>query len=347
MSRISARPVSMGLDGGWHESVPHLREPRFSQSLERGLAILECFSPERPVLRIVDIAGELGMSSRTTHRYLLTLTRLGYLMRTKKKYSLGLPAIDLGMSALNGTSLREHARVHLEDLHRRTGFTVSIAVLDGSEALLVDHLRGRRGKHQINLVRGPESRLPLYCTLGKLLLADLPEHAQRSVLAEMELRSRAGYTVSLGAHDLGELVYVDRWQGFRQGQYAIDVGIGPGTRWPVYGSAAGKALLARLPAAERRNLIAGLCLKRCGPRTITRKTVLRAAGLHVCPRANRPSRDGRAARGSARVWGARPQRPDKHCAALVRGQAGVHVGARCGRGSGHPSSKRKTRPTRH
>jgi len=33
-------------------SVPDLREPRYSQSLERGLAILTCFTPERPVLGI-------------------------------------------------------------------------------------------------------------------------------------------------------------------------------------------------------------------------------------------------------------------------------------------------------
>jgi hypothetical protein len=39
-----------------------LVEPRFSQSLERGLAILRCFDPEHPIRRIVDIAEELGMS---------------------------------------------------------------------------------------------------------------------------------------------------------------------------------------------------------------------------------------------------------------------------------------------
>jgi DNA-binding MarR family transcriptional regulator len=60
-------------------SVPSLREPRYSQSLERGLAILGCFSPERPVLGIADIADELGMSRSTTHRYVITLVALGYL----------------------------------------------------------------------------------------------------------------------------------------------------------------------------------------------------------------------------------------------------------------------------
>ena len=58
---------------------PSLREPRYSQSLERGLAILGCFTPKRPVLGIADIADELGMSRSTTHRYVITLVALGYL----------------------------------------------------------------------------------------------------------------------------------------------------------------------------------------------------------------------------------------------------------------------------
>ena len=75
-------------------SIPSLREPRYSQSLERGLAILGCFTPKRPVLGIADIADELGMSRSTTHRYVITLVALGYLEQgASRKYRLG-PARD-------------------------------------------------------------------------------------------------------------------------------------------------------------------------------------------------------------------------------------------------------------
>src|SRR5664280_1831274 len=68
-------------------SIPSLREPRYSQSLERGLAILSCFTPKRPVLGIADIADELGMSRSTTHRYVITLLALGYLEQgASRKY---------------------------------------------------------------------------------------------------------------------------------------------------------------------------------------------------------------------------------------------------------------------
>jgi IclR family pca regulon transcriptional regulator len=91
-----------------------------------------------------------------------------------------------------------------------------------------------------------------------------------------ELRARTGRTASLGVLWGAEVAYIDRWQGSRQGQYAVDVGIGVGTRLPVHCTAAGKALLTRLPAAEQQDLITELRLTRRTPKTIVTKTALRA-----------------------------------------------------------------------
>src|SRR3954471_19407534 len=170
-------------------SIPSLREPRYSQSLERGLAILGCFTPKRPVLGIADIADELGMSRSTTHRYVITLLALGYLEQgASRKYRLGLRVTDLGMSALNSTGLREHAQPYLEELRQRTSYSVSLAVLDGPELLYVAHARRfRRGQGQ----PGPEvrigSRRPAYCTaMAKLLTASLPDAEQRKLIGSMK-----------------------------------------------------------------------------------------------------------------------------------------------------------------
>ncbi len=180
-------------------AIPSLREPRYSQSLERGLAILGCFTPERPVLGIADIADELGMSRSTTHRYVITLVALGYLEQgASRKYRLGLRVTDLGMSALNSTGLREHSRPYLEELRQRTSYTVNLAVLDGPEILYVDRARSfRRGQSKIDLGISLGSRLPAYCTsMGKLLLAYLPDHEQRGLLGEMKLAKRGPNTIT-------------------------------------------------------------------------------------------------------------------------------------------------------
>jgi IclR family pca regulon transcriptional regulator len=199
MPRTSTHTDRLNADGEWIRSVPSLREPRYSQSLERGLAILGCFTPERPILGIADIADELGMSRSTTHRYVITLVALGYLEQgASRKYRLGLRVTDLGMSALNSTGLREHSRPYLEELRQRTSYTVNLAVLDGTDILYVDRARSfRRGQSKIDLGLAPGSRLPAYCTaMGKLLLAYLPEHEQRNLISEMKLAKRGPNTIT-------------------------------------------------------------------------------------------------------------------------------------------------------
>src|ERR1700677_1631534 len=145
-------------------SDPDLREPRYSQSLERGLAILGCFSSTRPVLGIADIADNLGMSRSTTHRYMITLVALGYLEQgSSRKYRLGLRVTDLGMSALDSTRLREHSHPELEELRQLTSYSTSLGVLDGVEVLYVDRVRSfRRGQANIDLNLHTGSRLPAY-----------------------------------------------------------------------------------------------------------------------------------------------------------------------------------------
>ena len=179
--------------------IPDLSEPRYSQSLERGLAILEAFTPERPVLGIADIADSLGMSRSTTHRYVTTLVALNYLEQgAKRKYRLGLRVTDLGMSALNATGLREHAHADLSELAHRAGYTTSLAVLDGEEIFYVDQAHGiRRRQRTGGLDLGPGSSLPAYCTaLGKVLLAYLPERERQELLSSIALERRGPNTIT-------------------------------------------------------------------------------------------------------------------------------------------------------
>ncbi|HEX3519691.1 MAG TPA: IclR family transcriptional regulator [Solirubrobacteraceae bacterium] len=196
-SSPAAKIDSNGQEPAW--SIPSLREPRYSQSLERGLAILGCFTPKRPVLGIADIADDLGMSRSTTHRYVITLVALGYLEQgASRKYRLGLRVTDLGMSALNSTGLREHAHPYLEELRQRTSYTTSLGVLEGTEILYVDRVRSfRRGQGAIDLSLHTGSRLPAYCTaMGKLLMANLPDTQQRELIGQVKLTKRAPNTIT-------------------------------------------------------------------------------------------------------------------------------------------------------
>jgi hypothetical protein len=66
-------------------------DPRLSRSLLRGLALLTGFGPDGEARGIVELAGDLGMSPSTAHRYALTLVELGLLERCPKTRKYRLP----------------------------------------------------------------------------------------------------------------------------------------------------------------------------------------------------------------------------------------------------------------
>jgi IclR family transcriptional regulator, pca regulon regulatory protein len=231
-----------------------LRDPRYSQSLERGLAILGCFTPERPVLGIADIADQLGMGRSTTHRYAITLLALGFLEQgASRKYRLGLHVTDLGMSALNSTGLREHSRPYLEELRHSTSFTTSLSVLDGPEILYVDRARSfRRGQNKIDFNLRPGSRLPAYCTsMGKVLLANLPELAKRDLVNEIALTRRGPNSITSKKTLLSELEHVlNEGMAINDEEYAAGL---ISISCPIYSE--GREVVAALNLAAHSSMI--------------------------------------------------------------------------------------------
>ncbi len=158
--------------------LPTTHEGRYSQSLERGLAILRTFTPERPWLGIAEIAEALEMSRPTTHRYASTLVALDYLEQgPMRKYRLGMRAGDPGRSAIGSTTLGKLPHEHISTLRDRSTCTASVALLDGTDIVYVDRARSSaQGQVEVTARLGRGSRLPASETaLGRVLLAHLPE----------------------------------------------------------------------------------------------------------------------------------------------------------------------------
>jgi IclR family pca regulon transcriptional regulator len=171
-----------------------------SQSLERGLAILSAFKPEVAELGISELARELGLSRSTSHRYVATLARLGYLQQNKvtRKYRLGPRVFDLGFSAINSMELRQISAPHLRQLSDETGRTVNMAILDGADIVYIERCRASGpGQREIDLALHVGSRLPAYCTsMGKVLLAYLPAEEQAALIAKVDFVDRGPNTIT-------------------------------------------------------------------------------------------------------------------------------------------------------
>jgi IclR family pca regulon transcriptional regulator len=170
--------------------VGKVPNPRYSRSLEYGVAILECFSSERRELGIADLADLVGLSRSTTHRYATTLLALGYLEQdSKRKYRLTARAGTPGAAAVSAVRQSARARAVLEGLRDDTGYTVSMGVLDRTRVVYVYRLFGHRlGQNAIDRDLGVGANVPLYCTaLGKVLLASVSEAERRELLAGLNL----------------------------------------------------------------------------------------------------------------------------------------------------------------
>ena len=183
-----------------------------SQSLERGLAILAEFRPATPELGISDLARSLGLSRSTSHRYVATLARLGYLQQNEdtRKYRLGPRVLDLGFAAINSMELRQISAPDLQKLADETGHTVNMAILDGTDIVYIERCRtSQPGQREIDLDLHVGSRLPAYCTsMGKVLLAYLPPGRQAEILDTIEFVDRGPNAITTRAALAAELEQV-------------------------------------------------------------------------------------------------------------------------------------------
>jgi IclR family pca regulon transcriptional regulator len=138
-----------------------------------------------------------------------TLAALGYLEQdqTSKKYRLGPRVVDLGFSAINSMELREVAAPHLQQLSDDTGCTVNMAILDELDVVYVERCRSSRaGQREIDLNLHVGARLPAYCTsLGKVLLAWLPENERATRLQQADLTRRGPNTLTSMRELMAEL----------------------------------------------------------------------------------------------------------------------------------------------
>lgn len=160
----------------------------------RALAVLGCFDPGHPRLRLSEISRRAGLPLTTAHRQVAELTRWGALERDAEgAYRIGLRLWEVGSLAPRRTDLREAALPFLEDLYEVTHENVQLAVLDGAEVVYLERISGRSAVH---VLTRPGMRLPAHATaVGLVLLAHAAGEDVEAVLAT-PLRRFTRYTVT-------------------------------------------------------------------------------------------------------------------------------------------------------
>ena len=142
-----------------------------TNTLQRGLRVLEAFTPALSKMRLQDVVEKTGFPKVTVLRFLRTLLFLGYVSYDGKSklYSLSPRVMSLGFTALSGMDLREAALPHLQELSDKTGQNVNLGILDGTEVVYIERIKKRRILN-IDLYVG--SHLDVYHTsIGHAILA--------------------------------------------------------------------------------------------------------------------------------------------------------------------------------
>jgi DNA-binding IclR family transcriptional regulator len=173
--------------------------------VSRAMAVLGAFSERHRRLTLTELARRADLPLPTAHRLVGELTALGALVRVPSgEYVIGRRIWSLGLLAPVQTGLREIASPFLQDLYAATLATVHLAVREGTEALYLDRLSGKRSVPVVSKVGGC---LPMYATgVGKVLLAHAPEDVRAQVLSS--LRRITPYTIIQPARLEAQIVRV-------------------------------------------------------------------------------------------------------------------------------------------
>ncbi|PRD40850.1 IclR family transcriptional regulator [Phyllobacterium phragmitis] len=199
-----------------------MRETDFISGFAKGLSVIEAFGEETSRLSISDVSGITGLERATARRCLLTLAQLGYADYDGKYFTLTPRILRLGHAYLSATSLPRLIQPFLDQLSEKVGESASASVLDGNEVVYIARASQRRVM-SINL--SPGSRLPVYCaSMGRVLLAALPEMEARAILDASELKAHTKYTKTEPAQLMEELRRV-REEGYALIDQELEIGL--------------------------------------------------------------------------------------------------------------------------
>ncbi len=166
----------------------------YIQSLERGLAVLRSFGPERSALTLSDVARITGLTRASARRFLLTLVELGYVTTDNRRFSLSPKVLELGYSYLSGLGLTEIAVPHMEELVASVRESSSIAVLDGDDIVYVVRVPTKRIM-TVSITVG--TRFPAYVTsMGRVLLGALCDDDLDAYLKHVKLEPFTPKTIT-------------------------------------------------------------------------------------------------------------------------------------------------------
>ena len=168
----------------------------YNQTLKKCLRILEILAKGGGDIKLLPLSREINLNKSTVYRILSTLVKMGYVEKNLRnnEYSLGLNILKLARPVLNRLDIREVAKPFMEELMKKSGETVRLAILNEGEVVYIEQVIGN---NPIKLSMQIGSHFPAHSTgAGKILLAYLPEEKLDLIIKKNGLNSYTPNTIT-------------------------------------------------------------------------------------------------------------------------------------------------------
>ncbi len=152
------------------------------QSIDRAVAIIECFSGSKRELKLADITDKLELNKSTVHGILNTLKHHKFIEQDEitRKYRLGTRFIECSNLVVNSMDIINIACPVIEKICGKIEETVHIGMLDGLDVVFLDK---RECCKSIRTTTQVGSRIKAYSTAdGKIILCYLEKDKLKNSL---------------------------------------------------------------------------------------------------------------------------------------------------------------------
>lgn len=166
------------------------------QVVDRVFNVMETLSLTGPV-GLIELSNALKLHKSTTHRLLNSLSYMGYVKQNEEtgKYSLTYKLLEIAYRSLSNTEVLPAARPYLKKLSIKTGETVHLVHLEGTEAVYIDKVESNA--NSVRMVSKVGSRIPLYCSgVGKAILATMTDEEVAHIWENSNIQKFTNYTIT-------------------------------------------------------------------------------------------------------------------------------------------------------
>lgn len=187
------------------------------RSVQRILAVFECFTTERNSLTLQEIADRIDLPKSTSFRIVQSLEKAGYLVRLEdQQYCLSFRFTRLAGLVKSTLGIREIARPVITELADKTKETVSIHTVVGRNRVCIDSMSTSSALRsviqpgeQVPLLAGSATKVLIAYMEKKELtpiaasIAKAMKKTPTQVMAEIAKVREQGFAVSHGERLLG------------------------------------------------------------------------------------------------------------------------------------------------